>query len=296
MTGELVVLGSLNLDLVLPVAALPTAGQTVLGGELRRFGGGKGANQAVAAARLGGAVRLVGRVGADADGVFLRDDAASAGVDVSGVTADPGTTTGCALILVDDRGENIIAVAPGANARLDATDAARATDRLRPGDTLVCQLEVPMPVVAAAARAAHAAGALVVLNAAPAVPVPATLFDDVDILVVNESEARAIGPPDPAALAASTGCAVVITLGAAGAAFAEPTTGPATSVPSHPVDIVDTTGAGDAFVAALALARHEGAGLHEAVTFAAAAGALAVTAPGARGAVITRQTIHTLLP
>ncbi|GIJ68383.1 ribokinase [Virgisporangium ochraceum] len=302
MPGELVVLGSLNLDLVLPVGRLPTPGQTVLGGDLRRHGGGKGANQAVAAARLAGAagfVRLVGRVGDDPDGAFLLADIAAAGVDVSGVVADPGSTTGCALILVDDRGENIIAVAPGANGRLDASDASRAAGPLSAGDTLVCQLEVPVPVVAAAAHAARAAGATVVLNAAPAVTVPADLLSDVDILVVNEPEARALGAADPAALAARTGCAVVVTLGAAGAAVAPApgvtTTGPVTGVPSHPVDIVDTTGAGDAFVAGLALARHRGADLVEAVRFAVAAGALAVTAHGARGADLSPERVRALL-
>jgi ribokinase len=294
MPGELVVLGSLNLDLVLPVGQLPTPGQTVLGGDLRRFGGGKGANQAVAAARLAGAtcrVRLVGRVGDDPDGSFLLADIAAAGVDVSGVVADPGATTGCALILVDGDGENIIAVAPGANGRLDASDAARAAGPLTAGDTLVCQLEVPVPVVAAAARTARAAGALVVLNAAPAAAVPA----DVDLLVVNESEARALGAADPATLATRTGCAVVVTLGSDGAAVAPSPTGPVTRVPSHPVDIVDTTGAGDAFVAGLALARHQGADLVEAVRFATAAGALAVTAHGARGADLSAERVRALM-
>jgi ribokinase len=358
VTGEVVVLGSLNLDLVLPVERLPAPGQTVLGGGLRRFAGGKGANQAVAAARLarpgetvgagpggtagttpgdtagttpggpaggpaggagggpaggagggpaggagggpaggagGGAVRLVGRVGDDAEGAFLLADAAAAGVDVSGVLADTGAATGHALILVEEHGENVIAVAPGANARLDDTDAARAAGRLGPGDTLICQLEVPVPVVAAAARTAHAAGALVVLNAAPAVTVPAGLLADVDILVVNESEARAIGSADPAELAVRTGCAVVVTLGAAGAAFAEADGARAMSAPSHPVDVVDTTGAGDAFVAGLALARHRGAELAEAVAFAVAAGALAVTAPGARGADLSPNAVHHLM-
>jgi ribokinase len=247
VAGDLVVFGSLNLDLVLPVGKLPGPGQTVLGGELRRYAGGKGANQAVAAARLtdaakgagppeadaalspGGRVRLVGRVGADAEGAFLLAEAAAAGVDVSGVRADTGAATGHALILVEEHGENIIAVAPGANARPDHTDAARAAGTLGPGDTLICQLEVPVPAVAAAVRAAHAAGALVVLNAAPAVAVPAALLADVDILVVNESEARAIGTADPAALAARTGCAVVVTLGGDGAAFAEPGSGRAAS-------------------------------------------------------------------
>lgn len=293
----MVVFGSLNLDLVLPVGTLPAPGQTVLGDDLRRYPGGKGANQAVAAAALaaGGRVRLVGRVGADAEGSFLLAEAAAAGVDVSGVRADAGATTGHALILVDRHGENIIAVAPGANARLDHTDAARAAGPLGPGDTLICQLEVPVAAVAAAVRAARAAGALVVLNAAPAVAVPPALLADVDILVVNESEARAIGTADPAALAARTGCAVVVTLGGEGAAFAEPDGGRAARTPSHPVDVVDTTGAGDVFVAGLAVARHRGADLPEAVAFAVAAGALAVTSPGARVPDLTAERVQSLM-
>jgi ribokinase len=296
VTGELVVLGSLNLDLVLPVGRLPGPGQTVLGGELRRYAGGKGANQAVAASRLAGdtgRVRLVGRVGADPDGEFLRADTAAAGVDVTAVRADPSAATGHALILVDERGENLIAVAPGANGRVDASDAARAA--CGASDTLVCQLEVPLLAVLAAMRAAHTAGARVVLNAAPAMALTPDLLADVDILVVNESEARAVGSPDPGALAIRMGCAVVVTLGADGAAFAEPAGGRTGAVPSYAVDVVDTTGAGDAFVAGLALARHQGADLGAAVAFAAAAGALAATAEGARGALLSPDAIRTLM-
>lgn len=290
---DIVVFGSLNADLVIEVPALPRPGQTVLGGRVRRHNGGKGANQAVAAAHLAAAlaapvrVRMVGRVGDDEDGRRMRADLRAAGVDADGVRVDPAVPSGTALILVDRAGENMIAVAPGANGAVDASDVERATAPLSPADLVVCQLEVPLPAVAALARSTRAVGARLVCNAAPATPLPADLLAAVDVLVVNEAEAEAalgaaIRTPAQAVAAASrTGAAIVVTLGADGAVYAE-SAGEAGHCPAPAVAVVDTVGAGDAFVGALAVALATRAGLAEAVAAGVAAGSEAVTRPGAR--------------
>lgn len=290
---DIVVFGSLNADLVIEVPELPRPGQTVLGGRVRRNSGGKGANQAAAAAyqaTVTGApvrVRMVGRVGHDEDGRRMRAELRAAGVDTDGVRVDPTVPSGTALILVDRTGENMIAVAPGANGAVDAADVARATAGLTPADLVVCQLEVPLPAVAALARATRDAGARLVCNAAPATPLDVDLLAAVDVLVVNEAEAEAaLGaavrtPSQAATAAAHTGAATVVTLGADGAVYAEPA-GEAGHCPAPAVDVVDTVGAGDAFVGALAVALATGAGLAEAVAAGVAAGSEAVTRPGAR--------------
>jgi ribokinase len=202
------------------------------------------------------------------------------------VAVDPTQATGQALILVDDAGENLIAVAPGANGGVDAADAAAAARGLRPGDIVVCQLEVPLPAMRALAAATRLAGARLVCNAAPATPLEADLLASLDVLVLNESEARVVlgsgvRTPDAAAAAATrAGCAVVVTLGAAGAVYAEPG-GVAGHHPAPAVDVVDTVGAGDAFVGALAVRLAAGATLPEAVDVGVAAGSYAVTRAGA---------------
>src|SRR5438132_7321949 len=192
------------MDLVIMLPHLPRAGETVLGDRLGRHPGGKGANQAVAAARLGGQVGMVGRVGADDFGAELVANLAANGVDASGVERDNSAATGAALIFVGPEGQNMIAVAPGANGRLDTFDIERAVARLQSGDVLVMQLEIPMAVITPAAEAARRAGARVLLNAAPAQPLDPGLLDQVDALVVNEGEARAIvdkASPEAAAAA-----------------------------------------------------------------------------------------------
>jgi ribokinase len=291
--SEIVVFGSLNADLVLKVPTLPTAGQTVLGGSVRTHEGGKGANQAVAAARAAGSlptavtVRMVGRVGRDDYGQRLRTDLAASGVEIDGVVVDPTEPTGMALILVDDAGENLIAVAPGANGAVDHTDAERAVSGLGPSDVVVCQLEVPLPAVRALARATRVAGARLVCNAAPAVQLDTLLLQGIDVLVLNETEAQVVlggGVREPAAAAAAAagaGCAIVVTLGAQGAVYAEPD-GASGSCPAPVVEVVDTVGAGDAFVGALAVRLVTGASLAEAVTAGVAAGSRAVVRAGAR--------------
>jgi len=294
------VVGSLNTDISLLVPHLPRPGETVLSASGADVGGGgKGANQAVAAARLGAAVRMVGCCGADEFGARLRAGLAAEDVDVSGVRSVAGVTSGLALITVDSTGENAIAVAAGANALAGDPEAAAAV--AAPGDVLVLSAEVPVPLLAAVLDRARAAGLRCLLNLAPAPAGAAELIAvGVDWLVVNEQEAAAVlgrplaGPPGPegaagdglgAAVTALAGLGarqVVITLGAAGAVLGG--TGELVVVPGFAVASVDSVGAGDAFVAALAVAVAAGATPAAAVRAACAAGATATTRRGAQAA------------
>jgi len=289
------VLGSLNTDISLPVPHLPAPGETVLAAAAATFGaGGKGANQAVAAARLGGAVRMAGCLGDDEFGARLRAGLAAEGIDVTGLRAIPGAASGLALITVDPAGENSIAVAPGANGLAGEAEVAAAF--AQPCDVLVLSAEIPAPALATALRRARADRVRTVLNLAP-VPreAAALLAEGPGWLVVNAQEAAAVAgqpaddvPDDPArarAVAARLaaepiGAEVVVTLGAAGAVLAGPS-GTA-AVPGFTVTAVDSVGAGDAFVGALAVALASGLGPPAAVTAACAAGAAAATRRGAQ--------------
>jgi len=286
--GVVVVAGSLNLDLVGRAPRIPQAGETVLGGELQRHHGGKGGNQAVAAARLGAAVRLFGAVGHDAAGDELIAALAAEGIDTRGVQrAD--AATGCALITVSEAGENAITVLPGANrhAPLPVADArggalGGALDGAR---LLLLQGEIPLAVNAAWAAAARARGVPVLFNAAPAALALRALLPQVDLLLVNEGELALLGAPGghEAALGPPT---VVVTLGARGCRVWH--RGQSFALPGHAVPVVDTTGAGDTFAGALAAALARGAALASALEQANAAGALACTRAGARGGMPTR--------
>ncbi|HEX2856307.1 MAG TPA: ribokinase [Propionibacteriaceae bacterium] len=254
----LVVAGSLNLDLVATTARLPRPGETVADGRFTRQAGGKGANQAAAAARLGGRVRMIGCVGTDAEGEFLLRELTTAGVDVSGVQRGEAAT-GTALILVDAAGENSIVVCPGANALLDP-------DAVDLGDAaLLVQLETPLPTVE---RLVQRATGLVVLNAAPARELPDPLIERADLVVVNEDEYAAM----PQLRGARR---VVVTLGADGAALYERGT-LLLQVPGVPARVVNTVGAGDAFTAALTLALLGGESERPALELACRVGAAAV--------------------
>ncbi|MEW9555924.1 ribokinase [Nonomuraea sp. NPDC050783] len=290
------VFGSANMDLVAYVSRAPGRGETVTGHRFRTVPGGKGANQAVAAARAGARVAFLGAVGDDGFGAELRDTLAAAGVDVRGLRRVPGPS-GIAHIVVDDDGGNSIIVVPGANGTVTGlTDDDRAA--VAGSEALLLQLELPMPAVVAAARAGRAAGVPVVLTPAPAQPLPDELLDAVTMIVPNEHEAAAITGatgPDAAldALLDRVGEAV-ITLGSAGALYGS-RSGERLRVPAVEVKAVDTTAAGDTFVGALAVARAEGRPVAESLRFAAAAAALSVQREGASTSMPTREEIdHSL--
>ncbi|MFP4440777.1 MAG: ribokinase [Chloroflexaceae bacterium] len=299
------VVGSLNMDLVMRTPHLPAPGETVSGGPFATHPGGKGANQAVAAARLGAAVAMVGRVGGDAFGARLRTELAEAGIDIRQVVTLPDVASGVALIAVEASGQNSIIIAPGANGALTPADVEAAGPTITAAQVLLLQLETPLPAVQRAAELAHAAGTLVLLNPAPAQPLPAELLAQVDYLIPNEQEAalllgEAIATDADAAGAAQRLCAqtgvggVVITLGAQGAVLAQAQTEPQ-FVPAHSVEVADTTAAGDAFVGAFAVALAEGRTPAEALRWGNAAGALAVTAAGAQPSLPSRNAVAALL-
>ncbi|GIF58797.1 ribokinase [Asanoa iriomotensis] len=293
---SVVVVGSTNLDLVVTTPRLPRPGETVLGENFRTVPGGKGANQAVAAARAGAAVEFVGAVGSDEFAPVLRDSLAGAGVGVRGLRTVAGPS-GVALIAVDGAAENFIVVAPGANGAL--TDL-HADDRaaIAAADVLLLQLEVPLPTVVAAAGAARAAGTTVVLNAAPAATLPGELLDLVDLLVVNEHEATVVAGVDdgqPLDALLKLVPRVVLTLGARGAAYAD-RDGLRLRVPAPRIEAVDTTAAGDAFTGALAVgwAERGGADVESILRWACAAGAACAQRPGASSALPDRAAIDAL--
>ncbi|MEM6742502.1 MAG: ribokinase [Pseudomonadota bacterium] len=292
------VFGSVNMDLVVTVQALPRPGETVPGRDHFAAPGGKGANQALAAARAGAAVRFVGAVGEDAHAAPALVHLREAGADLTAVRTVSGPT-GVALILVDAAGENVIAVAPGANASLGADRAADLT--LASGDTLLMQLEAPPAGVEAAMAAARAAGARVLLNPAPFLPEARGLLPSADLLILNETEGRAALdatlPDRPeaaaAALSAAFGPAVALTLGARGAALAMG--GETWLAPAPSIDAVDATGAGDAFCGHLAAALDRGEAPGSALRLACAAGAAACLVQGAQPAMPTLKAARALL-
>ena len=286
MSGVCVV-GSANLDLVANVDRLPAPGATVLATDYAEHAGGKGLNQAVAAARLGASVAFVGSIGDDAAGAFLAAVMRDEGIDVSGLRILPGVPTGRALINVDARAENSIVVVPGANARTSASNAGS----LPAAAVVLAQLEVPLEAVVAAFRAARARGSTTVLNPAPARDLPDDLLALVDVIVPNEGEAAALGGADR--LHALGVTAVVTTLGARGATVA--TRAGTVAIAPFAVSPVDTTGAGDAFIGALCAELSRGVGVADAARTAAAAGALATTRRGAVPSLPTRAEVRHLL-
>ena len=270
----------------------PAPGETVLGGDRTDLPGGKGANQAVAAARLGNEVALIGRVGADDAGRGLRAGLEAEGVGVAHLRADPDAPSGVALIAIAPDGENTIIVSPGANARVGADDVAAAAEVLAGAAVTLVQLEIPEPAVRAAAQAA---GGILVLNPAPARAIDHGVLARVDVLVPNRGELALLGGPgEPAAVARSLAGpgAVVVTLGGEGALVVEGDR--VEHVSARDVDVVDTTGAGDAFCGALADALGRGATVVEAARWAVAAAALSVTRLGAQGGMPTREAVRQL--
>jgi ribokinase len=295
---DLLVVGSANADLVIGVERRPAAGETVLGSDLVVHPGGKGANQAVAAARLGARTALLARVGDDAHGRLLLDSQRAAGVDTAGVLVG-GAPTGVALITVDPSGDNSIVVSPGANGRLTPEDVQSAGNLLAISRVVSAQLEIPLETVVEVVRNL-APGSRFVLNPSPPRALPAEVLAACDPLIVNEHEARVIvgtdlgnSPEDWAsALLALGPRSVVITLGARGALVASAEG--AARVPSVKVETVDTTGAGDAFTAALAWRLGLDEPLAEAAAYAARVGAAAVTRAGAQESFPTAEEVASL--
>ena len=282
------VVGSVNLDVIATVDRHPRPGETVLATSLETTHGGKGANQAVAAARLFDRVAFIGAVGRDATGNELVSRLGSEGVDVESVqvVAEP---SGTAMVTVDGEGENTIVVASGANWHVRIDD--RAHDLLARSDVVLSQLEVPMEVIG---RVGRSTGGRFVLNAAPPARMPTEVLDSVDVLIVNQHEAIALsGSLEPSALRTIGVDTVVVTLGAEGAQVV--TRGDVGYVPALPVTPVDTTGAGDAFCGAFAVALAEGRDVFASAAFGAVAGALATTRVGARTGMPTRRALDTAL-
>jgi ribokinase len=293
MRARVVVVGSANMDLVVTAPTLPAPGETVLGDAFTTVPGGKGANQAVAVARAGGRCSFIGAIGDDGFATALRDNLVASEVDVSLVRSVSGPS-GVALIAVDRAAENLIVVAPGANAALTTLDKADRT-AIGAASVLLCQLEIPVGTVIQAAAAAHAVGTTVMLNAAPARPLPAELLQVLDVLVVNQGEAEVLAgrPASPHDLLDLVP-RVVMTLGARGVAYAD-RDGLRLHIDAPRVTAVDTTAAGDAFTGALAVAWAEGRPVDEALAWACAAGAVCAQRFGASSSLPTRDEIDQLL-
>ena len=299
----IVVLGGINMDLIATAPRLPMPGETVRGSEFYTTPGGKGANHAVAAARLGAGVRMIGRVGKDTFGPSMLDDLRAHGIDVTGVSEDPVNASGVAVILLDDSRQNHIVAVYGANAACDDTELRAATSALDGADVLMLQLEIPFEVSLAAAREAKSRGVTVVLDPAPAAPLPPGSLETVDVLTPNQTEATFLTKVEVRDLASAQeaahalvkmGVAVAaVKLGPEGVCYAS--RAESGEVSAFRVEAVDTIAAGDAFGGALAVALAEGAGLKEAVRFGAAAGALAVTKPGAQEAMPSRREVEALV-
>ncbi len=284
----IVVFGSINVDLTAYVERFPQPGETISGASFAVVPGGKGANQALAARRAGAAVAMVGAVGIDAFATSALSGLSDAGVDIVNVRR-VDAPTGVAMIHVDAQGQNAIVVVPGANGTVAATDLPDAA--LGPATTLVMQLEVPLAAVSVAAIRARSRGARVVLNAAPAFDLPAPLFSALDVLIVNEHEAEALAaacgvPASPESFAVAMHrryrFAAIVTLGSAGALAAA--AGTLLRVAAPEVDVVDTTGAGDALVGSLAAALDRDATWPRALAEGVAAGSLACARAGAQAA------------
>jgi len=304
MSAPITVVGSLNMDFVVQVEKLPLPGETVLGGGFATIPGGKGANQAVAAGKLGGRVRMLGRVGDDVFGRQLKDNLAKAGVDAAVVLTTAGAPTGVALIFVEVGGQNQIVVASGANARLAPEDVAPALEQAS-GGFLLLQLESPMETIERAASLGRRQGMTVLLDPAPARPISGSLLANVDVLTPNESEAMLLldrregtvsldeAKEVARALLRLGPRAVILKLGEKGAFLDDGAGG--RHVPGLKVDAVDATAAGDTFGGALAVALAEGRAMPEALAFANAAAAISVTRLGAQASIPDRDEVEEVL-
>jgi ribokinase len=299
MTGTIVVVGSTNTDMVIKTDRFPQPGETLLGGEFFLNPGGKGANQAVAAARLGGKVTFLAKVGNDLFGQQSLQQFRREGINTDFIGTDPDRPSGVALITVDGKGENTIVVASGANGALSVQDVTKAAPAIILADILLLQLEIPMATVVEAARLAAEAGKKVILNPAPAASLPDELFPHLFLITPNRSEAeeltgvkiRETADAEKAAqkLRAKGVAHVVVTLGSDGALISDGSH--SRHIPAPAVTAVDTTAAGDVFNGALAVALAEGLELEEAVVFASQAAAISVTRMGAQASAPYRREV-----
>jgi len=296
--AKILVVGSINMDLVVRVPYSPKPGETILGGDFETYPGGKGANQAVAAARMGGEVTMVGRVGNDDFGNTLIQGLVEDKIKTTHVIKDSKSRTGVAMISVAADGENMIVVASGANANVSVEDVGNTRSLMRDTDLLLVQLECPLETVTAAIELAKAYGVPVVLNPAPAQRLPKSLLKNVDYLTPNQNEllilTGEVNLNDGIEKIQKWGLKnLIITLGANGARLISE--GIDQHIPAHEITAVDTTAAGDAFNGALAVAIAEGKPLLEAVSYGMAAGALASTKRGAQPSLPTRDAVENLL-
>jgi len=299
MPGRIVVIGSINMDIVIHAERMPRQGETVFGSNLNFFPGGKGANQAVAAARLGAETYMVGRVGKDSFGEPLRSRMLQNGINCDHVIVDENAATGTALIVINPEGNNSILVAPGASQNVSPGDADAAADLIRNADALLMQFEIPLESVAHAADLAKAHGVLTVLDAGPAKKCSPDLLTEVDVLSPNETEAEALIGLPITDLASAKNAAqefmemgvktLVLKLGENGCIAASE--GKITHYPAFSVSPVDTTAAGDAFTAALGVELARGEPFDRAARFANAAGALSTLKPGAQPSMPTREQV-----
>lgn len=297
------VIGSLNVDLTVTLPRFHQPGETVTGSDFRVYPGGKGGNQAVAAARLGARVHMVGEVGDDGNGAFYREVIAKEGIGLAHVKEAPGVPTGVALIEVDPRGENRIAVVPGANALVNRAQVDAALAGLPGLDAVMLQLEIPMDTVVYAAQACAARAVLTILDPAPAVPLRPELLRTVDYLTPNESELALLSGMPTDTLEKATEAAkhllrqgvrhVVAKLGRSGCLYVSDES--VRHVPGYSVDVVDTTAAGDSFNAGLAYGLCGGMSIEQALRFANAVGALSTTKAGAQAAMPTLAAVEQLL-
>ncbi len=301
---DIVVVGSLNMDLVVRTARMPNPGETISGEEFHLIPGGKGANQAVACARLGASTAMVGRVGRDAFGPELVHSLESSQVDVSHIQALEGFSTGTATILVNDRGENRIIVVPGANAGWQPADIVAVEALIQEAKAVVMQFEIPLETILQVSAIAHRGGVKVVLNPAPARPIPPELYANLDVLIVNEIEAGLLSGLEVKSLdeAFAAGEAllargvetVCLTLGERGAILV--TSRERLQAPAIPVTVVDTTAAGDSFVGGFVASLVEGASMETALRVAVCSGCLAVTRLGAQPSIPNKRQVLSVLP